>query len=313
MALAQADAGSAAARPLRDDGRPGRRGARGAGRRGPQRRRRSSPTPRSTPRRSTGRSVRRSSPRCRATGAPTSSTRRTGARASARSSSTSSEGADVVMVKPAIELPRRARRRRGDRAPCRSGRTRCPASTRWSRRPRANGWIDRDRTDPRDDHCGIRRAGADAVLTYWAIELAGMAALTELDATTTMTTATTALFERAQQVDPGRGQLARSAPTGSVGGTPRFLRLGARAVRDRRGRAASTSTWSRSWGPAILGHAHPAVVEAVQEAAARGLSFGASTPGETELAELVRERVARGRAARRSRRSGWSRRAPRRR
>jgi glutamate-1-semialdehyde 2,1-aminomutase len=46
-----------------------------------------------------------------------------------------------------------------------------------------------------------------------------------------------------------------------------------------------------SWGPAILGHAHPQVVTAVQTAAARGLSFGATTPGETELAELVRERV----------------------
>ncbi|HEY9478183.1 MAG TPA: glutamate-1-semialdehyde 2,1-aminomutase, partial [Microbacteriaceae bacterium] len=46
-----------------------------------------------------------------------------------------------------------------------------------------------------------------------------------------------------------------------------------------------------SWGPAILGHAHPEVVRAVQDAAARGLSFGASTPAETELAELVCGRV----------------------
>ena len=44
-----------------------------------------------------------------------------------------------------------------------------------------------------------------------------------------------------------------------------------------------------SWGPAILGHADPEVVEAVQRAAANGLSFGASTPAETELAELVTE------------------------
>src|SRR6185312_11252921 len=41
----------------------------------------------------------------------------------------------------------------------------------------------------------------------------------------------------------------------------------------------------------LLGHAHPAVVDAVRQAAGRGLSFGASTPGETELAELVRSRL----------------------
>jgi glutamate-1-semialdehyde 2,1-aminomutase len=46
-----------------------------------------------------------------------------------------------------------------------------------------------------------------------------------------------------------------------------------------------------SWGPAILGHAHPSVVKAVQDAASRGLSFGASTPRETELAELVIDRL----------------------
>jgi glutamate-1-semialdehyde 2,1-aminomutase len=47
-----------------------------------------------------------------------------------------------------------------------------------------------------------------------------------------------------------------------------------------------------SWGPMILGHAHPAVVEAVQRAAADGLSFGAPTPGETELAAEIIARVA---------------------
>ncbi|HEU0257274.1 MAG TPA: glutamate-1-semialdehyde 2,1-aminomutase, partial [Microbacteriaceae bacterium] len=46
-----------------------------------------------------------------------------------------------------------------------------------------------------------------------------------------------------------------------------------------------------SWGPLLLGHAHPAVVEAVQRAASRGLSFGASTPGETELAEQIVARL----------------------
>jgi glutamate-1-semialdehyde 2,1-aminomutase len=47
-----------------------------------------------------------------------------------------------------------------------------------------------------------------------------------------------------------------------------------------------------SWGPLIHGHAHPAVVEAVSEAAAEGMTFGAPTPGEVRLAEEVRERMA---------------------
>ena len=78
---------------------------------------------------------------------------------------------------------------------------------------------------------------------------------------------------------------------GSVGGTPRFMvsASGAHIV-DAEGRRYVDLV--NSWGPMILGHAHPSVVGAVQDAAARGLSFGASTPAETELAELVRERVA---------------------
>jgi glutamate-1-semialdehyde 2,1-aminomutase len=48
--------------------------------------------------------------------------------------------------------------------------------------------------------------------------------------------------------------------------------------------------WVCSWGPLILGHAHPRVVEAVQHAAERGTSYGAPTAGEVELAAEVRER-----------------------
>jgi glutamate-1-semialdehyde 2,1-aminomutase len=94
-------------------------------------------------------------------------------------------------------------------------------------------------------------------------------------------------FSRARQSIPG-GVNSPVRAFGSVGGTPRFLVSAKGAyVTDVEGRDYVVS----SWGPAILGHAHPAVVTAVQEAAARGLSFGASTPGETELAELVRGRV----------------------
>jgi glutamate-1-semialdehyde 2,1-aminomutase len=96
-------------------------------------------------------------------------------------------------------------------------------------------------------------------------------------------------FSRARQSIPG-GVNSPVRAFGSVGGTPRFLVSAKGAyVTDVEGRDYVDLV--SSWGPAILGHAHPAVVTAVQEAAARGLSFGASTPGETELAELVRGRV----------------------
>ncbi|MEO7017135.1 MAG: glutamate-1-semialdehyde 2,1-aminomutase [Leifsonia sp.] len=96
-------------------------------------------------------------------------------------------------------------------------------------------------------------------------------------------------FERAQRVIPG-GVNSPVRAFRSVGGTPRFM-VSAKGpyITDAQGREYVDLV--ASWGPAILGHAHPAVVAAVQEAAARGLSFGASTPAETELAEAVLERV----------------------
>ncbi|AYF97910.1 glutamate-1-semialdehyde 2,1-aminomutase [Protaetiibacter intestinalis] len=96
-------------------------------------------------------------------------------------------------------------------------------------------------------------------------------------------------FARAQAALPG-GVNSPVRAYGSVGGTPRFL-VSARGayVTDVDGREYVDLV--ASWGPALLGHAHPEVVAAVQTAAARGLSFGASTPAETELAELVRARL----------------------
>ena len=97
------------------------------------------------------------------------------------------------------------------------------------------------------------------------------------------------LFARAQLSIPG-GVNSPVRAFRSVGGTPLFLVKAAGAyVTDSDGRDYVDLV--SSWGPAILGHAHPAVVSAVQDAAALGLSFGASTPGETVLAELIKGRV----------------------
>lgn len=100
------------------------------------------------------------------------------------------------------------------------------------------------------------------------------------------------IFERARRVIPG-GVNSPVRAYGSVGGTPPFITAahGSHVI-DQSGRRYLDLVGS--WGPAILGHAHPEVVAAVQQAAARGLSFGAPTPAEVELAEeiLVRfERV----------------------
>ncbi|MEV7527185.1 glutamate-1-semialdehyde 2,1-aminomutase [Agrococcus sediminis] len=97
------------------------------------------------------------------------------------------------------------------------------------------------------------------------------------------------LFERAKLAIPG-GVNSPVRAFGSVGGTPAFLvRAHGAHVTDAEGRDLVDLV--ASWGPAILGHAHPEVVEAVQDAAAHGLSFGASTPAEALLAEEVERRV----------------------
>lgn len=93
------------------------------------------------------------------------------------------------------------------------------------------------------------------------------------------------LFARAQRSTPG-GVNSPVRAFRSVGGIPRFIT-----------RAEGPYIWDAddtryidyigSWGPAIVGHAHPAVVAAVQQAATRGLSFGAPTEGEINMAEKI--------------------------
>ncbi|MDR0234545.1 MAG: glutamate-1-semialdehyde 2,1-aminomutase [Zoogloeaceae bacterium] len=93
------------------------------------------------------------------------------------------------------------------------------------------------------------------------------------------------LFTRAQRFIPG-GVNSPVRAFRSVGGVPRFFAKGAGAkFQDVEGR--EYLDYVGSWGPLILGHAHPEVVAAVREAAERGLSFGAPTEAEIELAELL--------------------------
>lgn len=98
------------------------------------------------------------------------------------------------------------------------------------------------------------------------------------------------LFDRAQRVMPG-GVNSPVRAFNSVGGTPPFISAAKGPyLTDVDGREYVDLVGS--WGPALLGHAHPVVLESVHEAVERGLSFGATTRGETELAELLVDRVA---------------------
>ena len=100
-----------------------------------------------------------------------------------------------------------------------------------------------------------------------------------------MTDANRTLFERAQRVIPG-GVNSPVRAFGSVGGTPYFVdRSDGPYVWDADGRRYID--YVQSYGPGILGHAHPAVLEAISVAASRGTSFGAPTEAEVVMAEMV--------------------------
>ena len=97
------------------------------------------------------------------------------------------------------------------------------------------------------------------------------------------------LFARAQRTIPA-GVNSPVRAFRSVGGTPRFFTRGEGPyVWDANGKRYID--YVGSWGPAIVGHAHPAVVRAVQQAAVHGLSFGAPTEIEIEMAETLVRRL----------------------
>ena len=99
------------------------------------------------------------------------------------------------------------------------------------------------------------------------------------------TTRSTALFDAAKNLIPGGVNSPVRAFRG-VGGVPRFIDHGAGAhLVDVDGNRYID--YVLSWGPLILGHAHPDVVAAIAAQAARGTSFGAPTELESELAQLI--------------------------
>ncbi len=103
------------------------------------------------------------------------------------------------------------------------------------------------------------------------------------------TTNSEALFAKAQELIPG-GVNSPVRAFRSVGGTPRFIERGEGAyLWDADGNRYID--YIQSWGPLVLGHAHPKVVAALQEAVTRGTSYGAPTHLENELAELVIDMV----------------------
>jgi glutamate-1-semialdehyde 2,1-aminomutase len=102
---------------------------------------------------------------------------------------------------------------------------------------------------------------------------------------TTTTDLNQTLFDRAAKVIPG-GVNSPVRAFRAVGGTPRFIsRAQGAYIWDANGKRYTD--YIGSWGPMILGHGHPAVVEAVQKAVLEGFSYGAPTEREVELAEAI--------------------------
>lgn len=98
------------------------------------------------------------------------------------------------------------------------------------------------------------------------------------------------IFQAAQSLMPG-GVNSPARAFGSVGGTPLVIDRGEGAyIYDVDGNRLID--YIQSWGPMILGHKHPAVMTAIEQALTKGFSFGAPTEGENELAELIIDAVA---------------------
>ena len=107
--------------------------------------------------------------------------------------------------------------------------------------------------------------------------------------TANQSVASGALFERALRSLPG-GVSSPVRAFGAVDGTPLFFKNAAGAsFVDADGNRYLD--FVQSWGPSILGHAHPDVIEAIRDAATRGTSYGAPTENEVRIAEEMTSRV----------------------
>lgn len=113
--------------------------------------------------------------------------------------------------------------------------------------------------------------------------------MTSADVTSARTTRSAEWFDRARTLIPG-GVNSPVRAFGSVGGQARFIESAhGSTLRDVDGNEYVDLVCS--WGPMLMGNAHPEVVEAVQQASSRGLSFGAPSTGEVELAQAIIDRT----------------------
>jgi glutamate-1-semialdehyde 2,1-aminomutase len=134
---------------------------------------------------------------------------------------------------------------------------------------------------------GVRVLYSDLGHFRWAIGK-GNAHMSK-SASETATPRSADLFERAGRSIPG-GVNSPVRAWKSVGGSPRFVDSASGAeITDSDGN--TYLDYVGSWGPMILGHAHPEVLTAIREAAEKGTSFGAPTPSEVEFAETIRSFV----------------------
>lgn len=116
-----------------------------------------------------------------------------------------------------------------------------------------------------------------------------MMGMTSADVTSARTSASAQMFERARTLIPG-GVNSPVRAFGSVGGQARFIESAhGSTLIDVDGNSYVDLVCS--WGPMLHGNAHPEVVEAVQQAVTKGLSFGAPTSAETELAQMIVDRT----------------------
>ena len=121
------------------------------------------------------------------------------------------------------------------------------------------------------------------LLVYGLLQVHGFLAVFQMNSSSSLFNST--LFERAQRVIPG-GVNSPVRAFRAVGGTPPFIQR-ARGAYFWDAAGTRYIDYIGSWGPMILGHGHPAVLEAVQKAVQDGFSFGAPTEREIELAEEI--------------------------